>query len=219
MVNPSPRAAPYHHGRLRDALVQAATTLIEEGGPSKLSVREAARRAGVSPGAPFRHFPGRAALITAVAEAALGRLRAQIDEAVARADRHDPLAGFGALMVAVVRWSARNPALFEALTDRRGLDLRTAPGLKRDLARAQALAIDLLTRAGARGLLRSGDLFEQVLAARALALGLARLHIDRGLAEWGVDDKAAEQVMVRTMTHFLRGLAAAPDRHGFTPGP
>ncbi len=118
-------------------------------------------------------------------------------------------------MLALVRWTARNAALFEVLADRRGLDLDAAPGLKRDLARLQAQAIDLLSQAGAAGLLRSSDMFDQVLSARAMALGLGRLRLDRGLAEWGVQDAAAEAVMVGAMRHFLRSLAVDPDRHAF----
>ena len=52
-----PRAAPargYHHGNLRQALIDAALAIVEESGPDAVAVREAARRAGVSPGAPFR---------------------------------------------------------------------------------------------------------------------------------------------------------------------
>ena len=59
----------YHHGNLRQVLIDATLALIEEGGPEAVTVREAARRAGVSPGAPFRHFPTRTSLMTAVAEA------------------------------------------------------------------------------------------------------------------------------------------------------
>ena len=128
MADLTPKAAPYHHGRLREALVDAAIALVEEGGVGAVSVREAARRAGVSSGAPFRHFPSRAALITAAAEVALARLRATLDAAVAKAEPGDPLTTFGALMLALVRWTACNAALFEVLADRRGLDLEGAPG-------------------------------------------------------------------------------------------
>src|SRR5713226_4202940 len=76
---------PYHHGDLKRVLVDAALRLAEEGGAEGVSVREAARRAGVSPGAPFRHFPNRVALLTAVAEEAQRRFRAEIDAALSEA--------------------------------------------------------------------------------------------------------------------------------------
>jgi AcrR family transcriptional regulator len=59
--------ATYHHGDLRAAVLAAAGKLIEDEGLASLSVREAARRAGVSHNAPYRHFPDREALLTALA--------------------------------------------------------------------------------------------------------------------------------------------------------
>lgn len=58
---------PYHHGDLRRALVAAARALLEESGPEALSLRDVARRVGVSHNAPYRHFPTRQALLAAVA--------------------------------------------------------------------------------------------------------------------------------------------------------
>src|SRR5262245_58006726 len=76
---------PYHHGDLRRVLVDAAFELVGEAGAGGVSVREAARRAGVSPGAPFRHFESRDALLAAVAEEAQRRFRAEIGKALAKA--------------------------------------------------------------------------------------------------------------------------------------
>ena len=62
---------PYHHGNLRDALVEAAVDVVREGGPEALSLRELARRVGVSHAAAYRHFADREALVDVVAERAL----------------------------------------------------------------------------------------------------------------------------------------------------
>jgi len=75
-------------------LIDAALQLAEEGGPEQVSVREAARRAGVSAGAPFRHFETRDALMTAVAEEAQRRFRDEIERALAEAPAGDPLSCF-----------------------------------------------------------------------------------------------------------------------------
>src|SRR5215467_14001747 len=90
-VSRTAASKPYHHGDLRRVLIDAALQLVGEGGAEAVSVREAARRAGVSPGAPFRHFPSRDALMTAVAEEAQRRFRSQIEAALAAAP-DDPLA-------------------------------------------------------------------------------------------------------------------------------
>lgn len=57
----------YHHGNLREALIQAALSLISEKGPAGFTFAEAARAAGVSPAAPYRHFRDREALLADVA--------------------------------------------------------------------------------------------------------------------------------------------------------
>jgi len=64
----------YHHGDLRAAVLNAAGRLIEKEGLARLSVREAARRAGVSHNAPYRHFPDRNALLAALAAEGFERL-------------------------------------------------------------------------------------------------------------------------------------------------
>jgi AcrR family transcriptional regulator len=76
------RRATYHHGDLRAALVTAALELVAEKGVAGLSVAEAARRAGVSSAAPYRHFAARSALLSAAATAAGRRLSEQMQEAV-----------------------------------------------------------------------------------------------------------------------------------------
>lgn len=78
------RRATYHHGDLRVALVSAALELVAESGVAGLSVAETARRAGVSSAAPYRHFAGRAALLSAAATAAGRDLSSQMEQAVAQ---------------------------------------------------------------------------------------------------------------------------------------
>src|SRR5262247_3375139 len=82
---------PYHHGNLREALLKAAIRLIAEVGPTAFTLREVARRAGVSHNAPYRHFEDKEALLAAVAtegflllSAALRDARANVEVAEER---------------------------------------------------------------------------------------------------------------------------------------
>ena len=132
-----PRAAapkPYHHGDLRRVLIDAALQLVGEGGADAVSVREAARRAGVSPGAPFRHFPSRDALMQAVAEEAQRQFRAEIAAALGPAAPGDPLRRFRCLGLAYLRWAMRNPTHFEIISSRRFFDHDRAVAISSDNA-------------------------------------------------------------------------------------
>src|SRR4051812_34833942 len=133
-ATPPPAPKPYHHGDLRRVLIDAALQLVNEGGVDAVSVREAARRAGVSPGAPFRHFPSRDALIKAVAEEAQRRFQAEIEQALADAPADDPLGRFRRIGIAYLRWALHNPTHFEIISSRRLFDHDNAEGVSRDNA-------------------------------------------------------------------------------------
>lgn len=104
---------PYHHGDLRQALVQAAVELLEHDGLSALSLRGAARRAGVSHAAPYHHFADKEALLAAVSAAGF---RMQM-EAMAEAVRNPPppLEGLHAFGIRYITWASEHPSLFRLM--------------------------------------------------------------------------------------------------------
>jgi AcrR family transcriptional regulator len=110
----------YHHGDLRTALIDAGTEMVAEGGLPALSVAEAARRAGVSTAAPYRHFPSRKEFVVAVAARAAGELEAVMREAADQAG-DDPVESIAAAAAAYVRFAA---------TRRTGFDVVYAPELR-----------------------------------------------------------------------------------------
>jgi AcrR family transcriptional regulator len=198
---------PYHHGDLRRVLIDGALKLAEEGGIEQISVREAARRAGVSPGAPFRHFESRDALMLAVAEEAQRRFRAEIETALAEAPADDPLKRFRYFGLAYLRWAMRNPAHFEIISSGRYFDLNHAGGLTRDNAELIALTERMIADAAAHGQLRALDLKEVQIAGRALVYGFARMNIDRHFPRWGVADEAIERTAEAVIDLFIQGIA------------
>ena len=180
------RRTTYHHGNLAAALIDATLHVIEEQGVERVSVREAAKRAAVSPGAPFRHFPDRKALLTAVAEQAVQRLREETYAALGTVAGAPPLVRFRALGTAYLRWVARNPTHFQVISARRLIDFEGSEILRRDTEELRELMGTLLREADARGDLRSADWSYGPLLARALAYGLARMFIEGHFAQWGV---------------------------------
>jgi AcrR family transcriptional regulator len=201
---------PYHHGDLKRVLIDAALGLVEEGGAEAVSVREAARRAGVSPGAPFRHFPSRVALLTAVAEEAQRRFRAEIDAALTEAPAGDPLARFRSFGLAYLRWAMRNPAHFEIISSGRFFDHDKVTGLSQDNAELIGMTERLLADASGKGQLRVPDLKRVQIAGRALVYGFARMNIDGHLPRWGVAEADAERTAEAILDLFIEGISTRP---------
>ncbi|MCP2335507.1 TetR/AcrR family transcriptional regulator [Actinomadura rupiterrae] len=167
-------SSSYHHGNLRRAVMDAAVAAIEESGPSGWSLRELARRAGVSHAAPAHHFGDKTGLLTAIAAEGFDLL----SDALTRAG--DDLLDLG---VAYVRFATRHRAYFEVMF---------RPELYRpddpDLAAARTRSGALLDRAVDR---LSPDP-ESALAAWSIAHGFAGLWLSGALpAEVGADPEAA----------------------------
>jgi AcrR family transcriptional regulator len=193
-------------------LIDAALQLVGEGGAEAVSVREAARRAGVSPGAPFRHFPSRLALMTAVAEEAQRRFRAEIDTALADAPLDDPLARFRCFGLAYLRWAMRNPTHFEIISSGRFFDHDKANALSRDNTELIEMTERTLADAFAQGQLRSADLKRVQIAGRALVYGFARMNIDGHFPRWGISEPEAQHTAEAIVDLFIDGIARRPGK-------
>src|SRR6478609_11600189 len=103
------RARPYHHGDLRNGLLEAARTILEEEDLSQLTLRAVARKAGVSHAAPYRHFPNHEALLVELSLEGFDELRESVSEAAkAQGTESDKIANIGA---AYMRFVAQRPAL------------------------------------------------------------------------------------------------------------
>jgi AcrR family transcriptional regulator len=215
-----PRRGAYHHGDLRRALIDAALELAREGGADAVTVREAARRAGVSPGAPFRHFSDRTMLMTAVAEEAMVRLRAEIASGLATVRSRDPLRRLHAMGTAYLRWAVRNPTHFQIVSQRDSIDFDGSATLTAGNAALQSLMLDLFGDAQAqRRRLRVSDPPLAVIMSRAFVYGLARMHADGHFPSWNVAPEEAEAVMARALRLFVSlfahdGPGADPRRPG-----
>jgi AcrR family transcriptional regulator len=106
----------YHHGNLREALIDAAVRLIAEKGPAGFTIAEAARAAGVSPAAPYRHFRDAEALLADVATRGFERFTAALTTAWNGA-RPDPVVAFGNLGRAYLGFARNQPGYYAAMFD------------------------------------------------------------------------------------------------------
>lgn len=106
-------ATAYHHGDLRAALVEAALELARPTGAEAIVLREVTRRAGVTPRAAYRHFADRDALVRAVAQRALARLAAAIEERMRAAGVPDGMAMLQAVGESYIAFALDEPGLFD----------------------------------------------------------------------------------------------------------
>ena len=106
------RPESYHHGDLAAALVQSAIELLNEDPAAELSLRAVARRAGVSPAAPYRHFADREALVSSVAAVGYRELAARLRAASESPSSVDDVAD---IAVAYVRFALERSGLFRAM--------------------------------------------------------------------------------------------------------
>jgi AcrR family transcriptional regulator len=197
-VNIDPSQRGYHHGALREALIAAAEALIAERGVDRFSLRETARRAGVSPAAPGHHFRDARGLLTAVATAAFRDFGDALAAADAEPDRQARIRAQG---LAYVRFALTNRARFDLMW-RKALIDESDPHYKAESDRAFKI-LDRAVRGETAG--EPGDDLEAApsIAAWSIVHGFARLAIDGvfGLGE-GVAEIAAEALLPRVLDHL-----------------
>ncbi len=108
----------YHHGNLREALMQAALELVATKGPAGFTIAEAARLAGVSPAAPYRHFRDAEALLAEVATRGFDLFAERLAKAVAKAPA-EPLRAAAAVGAAYLAFAREEPAYYATMFEAR----------------------------------------------------------------------------------------------------
>jgi AcrR family transcriptional regulator len=162
--------------------LDAALTLVEREGAEALTLRAAARRAGVSQAAPYRHFRDKEALLAAVAEEGFRAMTEAMRRAAA-SHAGDPLAGFRACGLAYVEFALTHPAHFRVMFGRVAADRSAHPGLMEAAGEAFDLLVGAIRDCQEAGVVRDGDPEELALCAWSATHGLSALAVDGQLAK------------------------------------
>ncbi len=204
MASRSSTRTDYHHGNLVEALLHWSVVLIEEKGVDALSLREVAKRAGVSPAAPFRHFPSKTALLTAVAEQAMGRLTARVMAELDGVGADNPIGELKAVGRGYLMWALENPTHFQVVSSRTLIDFHASERLVAENEAIRQLMLGQIRRAALCGQLKAGvDADGLMVAARAYVYGLARMWIDGHYEEWKIE-RAPQDVTSDALDLFLK---------------
>ena len=194
----------YHHGNLKEALVKAARDLAAEFGPQGFSLAEAARRAGVSAAAPYRHFTDRQALMSEVARQGFTNLLTKLHEAW-NDGLPDAATAFLRMGSSYVAFAAEEPAAYAAM-----FQSGVAPGEPAELRKvadgAFAVLVAAASRLGARKLDgTAADPRHMALHVWALAHGIATLG-QSGAGRGLLSASDAQRLFEAGVATYLTGL-------------
>lgn len=198
----------YHHGDLHHAMVQQAIALIAEHGADALSLRQVAKRVGVSHAAPYRHFPSKEHLLAAIGEDGFIALKAALDAVAQDAD------WLGSAANVYVGFALEHPAHFQVM-----FSVPLSRTEHPDLGVAGRAALDALvagiTAAQARGVVRSGDPFSLALTAWSTVHGLSALLVGDALppARFGLATDLVDRVIPELVTGLTRFFAPSGELH------
>ena len=187
----------YHHGDLRAALLDAARRLVAIDGPDGFTMARAAREAGVSSGAPYRHFTDRAELMTALARQGEDELRRRM--AIATHSIEDPLEAFRQQGIAYAQFAVDEPGWFRVMSMPEYI---TVSEDDPDISAFWMPFADFVQAHSADEPLAINHPLVAQFAARALVHGLASLLVQGSLEPFGISNDRAAQ-LADSITRFL----------------
>jgi AcrR family transcriptional regulator len=198
----------YHHGDLRRALVDAAFELVKEFGPAGITLREAARRAGVTHAAPYRHFADKEALLAALAEEGFVRLRSEIEQGIVDIAPEYLLENIG---VIYVRFARNHPSQFRVMFGAEMGDKRRYP----TLTQADQAVFDVLCNAirvaQAAGVVLPGNPARLGMVQWSMLHGVAALVVDGQMERAGVREEHIDEFARRVARTAIAGLRQWPE--------
>ena len=193
-ATPGRPTARYHHGDLRRALIDTALAMVTEEGAWDFTLREVARRTGVSHAASYNHFEDKAALLAEVAALGFQSL-GQALEAAAGGHPRSARQAFAGIGAAYVRFGVEHPAHYRLMFGAELADKARYPALHAASEAAfRVLLTGVLERAQASGQVRRGPVHDQALAAWSLVHGLTTHLIDERASSPGVSIGDAERL-------------------------
>jgi AcrR family transcriptional regulator len=191
---------PYHHGDLKRVVIETAQDMLREEKGWQFTLREVARRAGVSHAAPYKHFPDKSALLAELAALGFNQLREQLAAVLGRPGR-SARAEFIAAAKAYIQFGTANPSLYRLMFSA-DVDKNASASLDEAGAGAFAELLGILQRGQGSGAFKKQPMHGQAAATWSLLHGFTMLAIDGQLQPQKVGAKPVDSVL----TSLLEGL-------------
>ncbi len=194
----------YHHGDLRAALLEAALDIITDSGPQQLTIREVARRAGVSHTAPYRHFADKDQLIVAVVEQGFSLLQDTMEKQKASVPP-DPINQFAASGMAYVDFALTHPAYYRVMYS--GDLLTSSESLQHTSTETFAAMIKDIETCQELNIVKKGDAALQALGILSTIHGFVCMVNDNRVSTLITDNYDNAVLRDTVITQIFEGLA------------
>jgi AcrR family transcriptional regulator len=195
----------YHHGNLRQCLLDAAIELIKEEGINELSLRQVAKRVGVSHNAPYRHFEDKDALLAAVAVQGFQSLQIAM-EAVQQNRPLNSAQRLEAIGIAYVQFALAHPFYYRLMFGDYRCHLSQDPTLAEAAQQSFMVLVNTIREGQVAGLFRSADPVAMARVAWSLVHGQAMLALDNKLQVSSQEE--FEAFLKFSSQMLLQGLAS-----------
>jgi AcrR family transcriptional regulator len=185
----------YHHGDLKNALIQAGIEILSEQGFQALSLRKVAQRAGVSHAAPYAHFKDKQALIAAISTEGYHKLYNCLAEAVLQY-RHEPLRQLIEASWAYVQFARREPAHFKLTLSGVVERAQEYPAFVEMTEKAFTLVVDLVKTCQEAGILKPGPAEQLAVSLWSTVHGFTSLVLEGQISSNLVNDLTLREMLL-----------------------
>lgn len=201
----------YHHGSLREELMGACVDLVEAEGIGAVSLRRVAREAGVSPGAPYHHFPDRAALLAAICVRGSERLERRL--VAAREAAPTAVRALGSLIEAYVAFAREEPAYVQLMLRPELSQPESHPEAQAAGERLVLLLTEVVEDCQREGTAPPGDPNPLVGMVWALTIGIVVLWLDGPLEGRCTALGTTPEGLTGQITALLEGVLGGQREH------
>jgi AcrR family transcriptional regulator len=196
----------YHHGNLKESLVQMGLEILVKEGVESLTLREVARRVGVSHAAPYRHFADKNELIVAIADEGFTLLDEKLEETLKKNALRDTGAQITELAWTYVKFTFHHRSYMKVMFGSYVTDFTKYPGMEAKITRGRDLLESVILEGQKIKKLRDNDLRLMALSCWSMVHGVAMLLVERRSEINDYSESQLETFCRALMSNLLSGL-------------
>ena len=206
MAKKSKKSASYRHGDLPAACLKEGLDILKNGGMEKLSLREIARKIGVSPGAPYKHYPTKEALLAALAKQGFELFIGYLNKNRPRSDLDFNLFHFRKMARNYLLFALEQPEHYRLMFTYKFVEVDSHPELQKSGERAFGVLLDTVEVLQKLNLIRKDDIRMMSISIWSSLHGMALLILDDRMKLNTLDHVEFEKMLEGHMQNLMEGI-------------